>query len=197
MNKSGHQKCPFKSVTIEGVLQNVTSNVVYLKGTPSGWGGSFRWKVSDKTPEQFAARIMDLLQAEPAGSSSSSTTKKTVSRDAAALQQTAGFNTPGYTTPRSASPCSQRLEPASVTGSKKGLSPQSEQSQPLQKRSSRSTSQDRDAAMFDVPFVTSAHIRDAQGSAESAMSTDSTSASDRSLRKLQKRRREIRVLEEQ
>ena len=44
MNKSGHQKCPFKSITIEGVTQKVTSNVVFLKGTPSGWGGSFRWE---------------------------------------------------------------------------------------------------------------------------------------------------------
>ena len=104
MNKSGHQKYPFKSITIEGVTQKVTSNVVLLKGTPSGWGGSFRWKVSDKTPEQFAARIMNLLQAEPAGSPSSSSTKKSMSRDAAALEQTAGFNTPGYTSPRSASP---------------------------------------------------------------------------------------------
>ena len=157
---------------------------------------AFDGKVSDKTPEQFAARIMNLLQAEPAGSPSSST-KKSMSRDAAALEQTAGFNTPGYTSPRSASPGSQRSEPASVTGSKKELSPQSAQSQPVQKRMSRSPSQDVDAAVFDVPFVTSAHIRVAQCSAESAMSTDSTSASDRSLRKLQKRRKEIQVLQEQ
>eukprot|EP00966_Prymnesium_polylepis_P076413 1771255-Prymnesium_polylepis.2 len=76
MSKSGHQKCPFTSITIEGEPQKVTNNVVYLKGTPSGWSGSFRWNMADKTPEQFAARIMDLLQAEPAGSSSSSSTTK-------------------------------------------------------------------------------------------------------------------------
>ena len=170
MSKSGRQKCPFKWITVEGVSQKVTSNVVYLKDTPSGWGGSFRWHVTDKTPEQFEARIMKLLTGVPAGSSDGDHSK---SRSLAALAQTSGFSTPGYASPLPASPAGQQSEPRSVTGSKKKLSPQSEQSQ-------QPAEQKR---------------RDTGGSAEPMVCTDSNS--DRVLKKLLKKQREIRVLQEQ
>ena len=48
-------QCPFKLVNIEGVPHKIHKGLVVLKGkTPSGWSGTFRWNVSDRTPEMFA-----------------------------------------------------------------------------------------------------------------------------------------------
>eukprot|EP00966_Prymnesium_polylepis_P231031 5346387-Prymnesium_polylepis.1 len=56
-------KCPFdgEQIQIEGVPHRVStigSGLVVLKGkTPSGWCGTYRWRIDDKTPEEFADRI--------------------------------------------------------------------------------------------------------------------------------------------
>ena len=145
--------CPFQSILIEGVPHKVNKGLVVLKGkTESGWHGTFGWRAEEKTPEMFAKRIMDHLRAGPAASAASAAQ---ISREVAALTQSSGYITPGSTTPRGVSPArSDRSSASAVSGSKKKLSPHSEQSQqPVQhKRTSRSDS--RDETMADVPFVT-------------------------------------------
>ena len=195
-------KCPFKSVVIEGVPQKITSNVVHVKGTPSGWSGGFRWLPAvDTTAELYADRIMRALRATPERPSSSTPGSRTL----AALGQTGGFSTPGYVTPsRGVSPArSDQTSCSAVSGSsrKKKLSPQSAEhadGAAPQKRALRNRAPPTDQTMSDVPLVTSASLRDAQGSVESAMSTGSDSVSiDRRLGRLIRKDEQIRTLREQ
>ena len=54
-------KCPFGFVTVEGVEQRVQSGrIVKVSGTPSGWHGTFAWRVGE-SQEAFEARIVGQL----------------------------------------------------------------------------------------------------------------------------------------
>ena len=111
------------------------------------------------------------------------------------------FFVPGYSTPRNASPASERSSASGISGSRKKLSPHSLEQAAVparHKRSSRGKQDDETGERIPaVPLVTSAHLHDVQGSAESAMSTDSAAGLDRRLRKLVKKDEQIRVLLEQ
>ena len=93
-------QCPFKLVNIEGVPHKIHKGLVVMKGkTPSGWSGTFRWHVNDRTPEMFEERLMRILRGEPSAGATPT------ARERAGLAQTPGFRAPGYSTPdRPASP---------------------------------------------------------------------------------------------
>eukprot|EP00966_Prymnesium_polylepis_P049279 1140422-Prymnesium_polylepis.1 len=86
------QRCPYLSITIEGVPQKVSGGCVRLKDTPSDWEGRFRWHVDFDTPEKFQAHIMKHLKGElqPDGATGAQPAPRALST----LATTGGFKTP-------------------------------------------------------------------------------------------------------